>query len=454
MRSEFVQGILTDITERKRMEEQLQRQAFHDSLTGLPNRHLLVDRLEQALKRTERDGATRVAALFLDLDNFKSVNDSLGHETGDLLLVAVAQRLRGCIRPEDTLARFGGDEFVVLIENAEDPSGAIRVAQRITDELRRPFSIVGRELFVAASIGIAFGGRRAKSSEDLLRDADTAMYRAKEETADYRVFDTGMYLLRAVGRLELENDLRRAVERSEFLLHYQPIVHLEDAKLRGVEALVRWAHPERGLLEPDEFVSLAEESGVVVPMGERLLERACRQAKDWQEERPLTPPLVVSINVSAKQLVRPDFADTVEGVLKGTGFDGRCLTLDVTETASVGVLEGGTMALDRLRAPGVRISIDDFGTGYSSLSYLKRLPADALKIDKSFVAGLGIDLEDTAVVGMVIELAHAFGMEAIAEGVETEAQARLLGEMGCDFDQGFYFAKPLPPEAMSEYLAR
>ncbi len=440
----FVQGILSDTTERKRAEERLHHQAVHDPLTDLPNRRLFVDRLGQALRRTGRR-QNRVAVLFMDLDGFKVVNDSLGHEAGDLLLGRVARRLGRCLRPEDTLARFGGDEFVVLleVEAAADPAeAAVQVAERIADEIGRPFSIEGRQLFVDASIGIAVGEASTKRPEDLLRDADTAMYRAKDEGSGYKVFDPGMHL-RAVSRLELMNDLRRAVERDEFVLHYQPIVHLEDGTVRGMEALVRWNHPERGFLNPDEFVPLAEESGLVVPMGEMVLEEACRQAKEWQENNPRTPPPVMSVNLSARQLRRPDLSENVGQALKKTGFDGSCLTLDVTETAYVEVLEESTAALDRLRAMGVKISIDDFGTGYSSLSYLKRLAADALKIDKSFVGGLGTDPEDTAVVRMIVELAHTFGMETIAEGVETAEQAALLGEMGCDRVQGYLFSEPL-----------
>jgi EAL domain-containing protein (putative c-di-GMP-specific phosphodiesterase class I) len=256
-----------------------------------------------------------------------------------------------------------------------------------------------------------------------------------------------------VDRLELENDLRRAIEQDEFVVHYQPIVNLQTGQLWGVEALVRWQHPKRGLLDPGEFVPVAEESGLVVPMGVVVLEEACRRARGWQEEHPRMPPLVVSVNLSARQLSRPDLAETVEGVLERTGFEGKCLALDVTETVYVGALEGNTAALSRLREMGVGISLDDFGTGYSSLAYLKRLPADALKIDRSFVAGLGEDIEDTAIVGMVIELAHTLGMEAVAEGVESEGQAALLAEMGCDTAQGYYFSKPMPPEEVPGFLA-
>jgi diguanylate cyclase (GGDEF)-like protein/PAS domain S-box-containing protein len=445
------QSVGRDVTERRRAEQRLEHQALHDPLTGLPNRRLFVDRLGQALRHTRRLG-NQVAVLFMDLDEFKVVNDSLGHEAGDLLLTVVAQRLKRCLRPEDTLARFGGDEFVVLVEGVADATEAIQVSTRITDELRRPFLIEGRELFVAASIGIALGEDRTKSPENLLRDADNAMYRAKDEAAAYRVFDQGMYL-RAVGRLELENDLRRAVERDEFVVHYQPIVHLQNGKIWGVEALVRWNHPERGLLKPSAFVGIMEESGLVVPMGRRVLEVACRQAKVWQTESPRTPPPTLSVNLSARQLGRTDLTKLVEDALSKTGFDGSCLTLDVTETAYVEVLEANTPALDRLRAMGVRISIDDFGTGYSSLAYLKRLPADALKIDKSFVRGIGEDTEDTALVRMIVELAHTFGMKVIAEGVETGKQAALLKEMGCDLAQGYLFSEPLPAQKAANLLS-
>jgi diguanylate cyclase (GGDEF)-like protein/PAS domain S-box-containing protein len=443
----YWQGIIYDLTERKALEERLHYQAFHDLLTELPNRQLFMDRLGQALRRTRRRHY-QIAVLFMDLDDFKVVNDSLGHEVGDLLLTVVAQRLRRCLRPEDTLARFGGDEFVVLLEAVDDSSQAVQVAERITGELRRPFIMEGRDLYVIASIGISLGDARTHHPDALLREADTAMYRAKEAGGDFRVFDPAMYE-RAFTRLEVENDLRRAIEQEEFVVHYQPMVDLQTGELWGLEALVRWDHPERGLLQPSEFVPVAEQSGLVIPMGEQILREACFRAKEWQEADPRIPPLVMSVNLSASQLSRLDLAETVERVLGETGLEGSCLTLDVTETVYVKVLAGNTTILDRLRALGVRFSIDDFGTGYSSLSYLKRLPADAIKIDRSFVKGLGEDVEDTAVVRMIIELAHTLGLEVIAEGVETEEQAALLKEMCCDLAQGFYFSKPLPPGAAS-----
>ena len=451
-RSRFWQGVITDVTERKVLEEELEHQAFHDPLTDLSNRRLFMDRLGHALARTQRRRGMRVAVLFMDLEGFKVVNDSLGHETGDRLLVAVSERLKGCLRPEDTPARFGGDEFVVLLEDVEGPQEAVRVAERIIDELKNRFVLDGRELYARASIGIALGEDRTKDPDDLLRDADTAMYRAKDGGTGYSVFDTVMYE-KAINRLEAENALGRAVEQEEFVLHYQPIVSLQTGEVLEVEALVRWGHPERGLLDPDEFVPMAEESGLVVPMGEQVLREACLRAKEWQDAHPRLPPLVISMNLSARQLSRPDLADTVEGILKETELNGSCLTLDITETIYVRALAGNTETLHRLRDLGARISIDDFGVGYSSLAYLKRLPADALKIDRSFVRGLGEDVEDTAIVHMIIELAHTLGVEVIAEGVESERQATLLKEMGCDMAQGYHFSKPLPPEEIPVLLS-
>ena len=442
---------IQDITERKVLEERLEHRAFHDPLTDLPNRQLFMDRLRQALRRNMRRH-NQVAVLFMDLDSFKVVNDSLGHEVGDHLLTVVAQRLRRCLRPEDTLARFGGDEFVMLIEAVDDPAQAVQVAERITEELHRPFIMEGRDLYVLASIGISLGDARTHDPDDLLREADTAMYRAKDEGGDFRVFNPVMYK-RAFRRLEVENDLRRAIEQEEFVVHYQPMVDLQTGELWGVEALVRWEHPERGLLEPSEFVLVAEESGLVIPMGEQILRESGFRAKEWQVENPRLPPLVMSVNLSARQLSRLDLADTVERVLGETGLEGSYLILDVTETVYVKVLAGNTAMLDRLRGLGVRFSIDDFGTGYSSLSYLKRLPADAIKIDQPFVKGLGEHFEDTAVVRMIIELAHTLGLEIIAEGVETEKQAILLKEMGCDLAQGYHFSKPLPPEEIPALLS-
>jgi diguanylate cyclase (GGDEF)-like protein len=447
----YWQGILYDITQRKEAEEWLEHRAFHDTLTDLPNRQLLFDRLGHALARTER-GSSGVAVLFMDLDRFKVVNDSLGHETGDRLLVVASERLAGCLRPEDTLARFGGDEFVVLVEDLESPEQAIRVAERLIECLEEPFVLEGwGELFVRASVGIAFGTAPMKSAEDLLRDADTAMYRAKYEGLDYAVFDLGLYE-QAVRRLELENDLRRAIEREELVLHYQPIVDFGSKEVWGVEALVRWKHPERGLLGPAEFIALAEETGLIVPIGRWVLHEACQRTKWWQQSYPSGAPLRVVVNFSAMQLHHTGCEEAIREALASSGLGAESLSLDITESVFIHALEGDTLILRRLEELGVGICIDDFGVGYSSLSYLKRLPADALKIDKTFVKGIGEDDEDTAIVGMVVELAHTLGMKVIAEGVETDRQSVLLEEMGCDMAQGFHFDRALPPEAVSELL--
>jgi len=390
--------------------------------------------------------------LFMDLDGFKIVNDSLGHEVGDHLLVLVAKRLRRSLRPEDTLARFGGDEFVVLLEDVEDAGEAVRVAERITNELKRPFVMDGRSFVASVSIGIAQGNARTKSPLDLLRDADTAMYRAKNEHTDHRVFDPAMYE-RALKRLELESDLRRGVEDQEFVVHYQPIVDLETGETWGMEALLRWEHPERGLLEPSEFLSIIEESGLAIPTGEHVLEEACCQAQRWQEQRPFTPPLVVSVNLSAVELERSNLAHVGAEILGKTGLNPRRLSLDVTEATYIRILEERIATLDLLKELGVGVAIDDFGAGYSSISYLKRLPADILKIDRSFVRGVGEVEEDTAIVRMVIGLAHTLGMKVVGEGIEEWEQAALLAEMDCDMGQGFYFSRPLLPEAVPGFLA-
>jgi diguanylate cyclase (GGDEF)-like protein/PAS domain S-box-containing protein len=447
----YWQGVLHDITERKGAEEQLEHRAFHDPLTDLPNRQLFLDRLGHVLVRTERRRGRRAGVLFMDLDGFKIINDSLGHEMGDLLLVAVGERLEGCLRPEDTLARFGGDEFVVLVEDVEGPEQAMRVAERLIDGLKSPFVLEGRELFVRTSMGIALGTSPTKSAEDLLRDADTAMYRAKEESLEYAVFDPHLYE-RAVWRLELENALQRALEREELVLYYQPIFELGSQEVWGVEALVRWKHPERGLLDPAEFVELAERTGLIGPLGRWVLNEACRRTKGWQQSYPRSAPLRVIVNFSAKQLRHPSCVEDIEEALRESGLGARSLSLDVTESAFVGALEDNALLIQRIENLGVGISIDDFGTGYSSLSYLKRLPANVLKIDKYFVKGIGKDDEDTAIVRMVVELAHTLGMKVIAEGVETNGQVALLEEMGCDMAQGFHFERPLPHEAASEFL--
>ena len=444
---------LRDITERKTLEQQLTRQALHDPLTGLPNRILLMNRLELALARTKRRGS-KVAVLFLDLDNFKFVNDSLGHEAGDELLIAVSERLGTCLRPGDTVARLGGDEFAILLEDVEGTSEARRVAERIVEELRAPFTLGGQETFVTPSIGVAEGDSGREQPEDLLREADLAMYRAKEEgKARHRVFDPRMEA-QIVERLRLENDLRRALERDELGVHYQPLVHLATGRIMGMEALARWEHPERGLVPPDEFVPLAEEIGLIVPIGRRVLRQACRQAREWHELYPYGPALGMGVNLSERQLRHPDLVGDVEEALREAGLNPHQLILEITESALVGDEEHYIGTLQRLRNLGVRFALDDFGTGYSSLSYLKRLPASLLKIDASFVKRIGEDAEDEVLVSGIVHVASGLRLSVLAEGVETPQQLARVRSLGCDLVQGNYFSKPLPSQAAGELLAR
>ena len=441
------------VTERKALEESLRHQALHDPLTDLPNRTLFLDRLEEALARLGRGGSS-VAVLFLDLDDFKVVNDSLGHEAGDALLVAVSGRLRACLRPEDTVARFGGDEFAVLLDNGTVAGDdAALVAERIVEGLREPFVVKGREISISPSIGIVMATSSRDRPMDLLRKADIAMYEAKAKgQARYEVFDPTMNI-RILERLEVENDLRRAIERGELRVHYQPKVLVSTGKIVGTEALVRWEHPERGLLSPAAFISIAEETGLIVPLGRWVLTEACRQTREWQELYPSDSPLVVCVNVSGRQLRHPELARDVERVLQETGLEPGNLNLEITESVLVEGELTNLAALRELKRLGVKLMLDDFGTGYSSLSYLKRLPADFLKIDRSFTKGLGKDPKDEGIVSAVIDLARVLGMKEIAEGVETTEQAAHLRELGCRYAQGYLFSKPLPAEGIGELLA-
>jgi diguanylate cyclase (GGDEF)-like protein/PAS domain S-box-containing protein len=445
-------GVYTDITERKRMEERLEYQAFHDLLTDLPNRRLFMDRLKQTLRRTERRHERKVALLFMDLDNFKIVNDSLGHELGDKLLVAVVERLRSSLRPGDTLARLGGDEFTVLIEDVRSPENVVRVAERIAEDLRGHFVIEGRELFVSASIGIVMGDARTKSAEELLRDADTAMYQAKEDAADFRMFEPGMYE-RALERMELENDLRRALEKEEFSVHYQPKFRLgQQERAEEVEALVRWEHPQRGFMLPDEFIPIAEETGLIISIGGWVMKEACYQAKEWQERYPNDPPLGVCVNLSAAQVRHPGLLQDVRQALRESGLEPASLTLEITEGALLKDTELLKIIFGELKALGVRLAIDDFGKEYSSLSYLKRLPVDVLKINGPFVKSLGEDSTNTTIVETVISLAHSLDLEVTGEGVERAEQLEQLKSMECDFVQGYYLVRPQPSEEVETLL--
>jgi diguanylate cyclase (GGDEF)-like protein/PAS domain S-box-containing protein len=443
-------NVLGDAFERQLADDDTRHRALHDPLTGLPNRVLFMDRLQQALERLRRRRSP-TAILVLDIDRFQLVNDSLGHQIGDELLSAAAPRLKQAVRSSDTVARFGGDEFGILLEEIEGEREAVEMAQRIAGVFTRPFVLGGNEHFVTVSIGIALamGGELA---EDVIRNADAAMYRAKERgRARYELFDEGMRG-RAMSRLRVENDLRRALERDELTLDYQPMVSCRDHSIVGVEALIRWEHPERGRIAPGDFIPVAEENGLIEPIGRWVLETACRQGARWYHQRPDAVPISMSVNLSAVQVASRGLADTVDSALRASGLDPSCLTLEITESIMLGDTEGLTETLDALKAIGVRLMLDDFGTGYASLSYLTRLPIDALKVDRSFIDGLGTEPRDTAITEAIVAMSHALSLEVVGEGAETELQVAELGRLGCDYVQGFHFSRPLPAEAVTEML--
>ena len=446
-------GISRDITDRKKAEEQLQRQAFYDPLTDLPNRALFLDRLHHLFQRARRSlGSPQFAVLYLDLDRFKGINDSLGHQAGDELLIATARRLERCLRPGDTLARLGGDEFTVLLDDVRSERDATGVAERIHQEMAAPLKIRGAEVFSSVSVGIALSSTGHECPEDMLRDADTAMYRAKAGgRASHQVFDGDMHR-RAVSSLRLETDLRRALERHEIVPYYQPVVDLETCTVVGFEALARWRHPSRGVLLPDLFVPVAEETGLVVELGAWMLGEACQQAREWQQKHPLLAALGISVNVSGRQLSQGSVASDVERVLGATGLDPACLTLEITESALVHSSSAGASAVERLHAMSVGLHLDDFGTGYSSLTYLHSFPVQALKIDRSFVSRMCQAPQQAAIVKAIVSLAHDLEMEVVAEGVETLAQLEALRALGCRRGQGFLFSKPLPPDLAERLL--
>jgi diguanylate cyclase (GGDEF)-like protein/PAS domain S-box-containing protein len=447
-----VHAIVRDITERLDLQEQLSHQAFHDALTGLSNRALFMDRLAQAIARSSRHDDA-IAVLFLDLDDFKVINDSLGHKAGDHLLIEMAERLQRCVRKGDTVARLGGDEFTVLVEETKGPYGAEYVAARIAEELQRPFNLDGHEVFVTTSIGIALSGPDASEPDDLLRDADVAMYEAKNQgKSRYAIFDVAMNT-RAWKRLELEIEMRRALERGDFSVFYQPVVRLDTGRIVEVEALARWNHRSGRLIAPVEFIPVAEETGLILHLGRWILQEACQQVRAWQLAHPTDPPLMLSVNLSTRQLKHPQLIEDIMSDLEGADFDPTCLKLEITESVALDDREATIAALHELRRLGIHLAIDDFGTGYSALGYLKRLPVDTLKIDRSFVDGLGRDLEDTAIVRAVVAFAKTLSLTVTAEGIERSEQLHHLRELGCECGQGFFFSRPLPCYEMEEMLA-
>jgi diguanylate cyclase (GGDEF)-like protein len=446
-------ALQNEVTERKRVEKQLLHNAFHDSLTNLPNRALFMDRLEHALAYSKRHKNYLFAVLFLDMDRFKAVNDSLGHSKGDQLLIAIARRLEECLRSGDTITRLGGDEFVFLLEDIKDINKATDVADRIQKALTLPFNLGGHEVFITTSIGIALSTKVYQQAEDILRDADIAMYRAKAlGKGGYEVFDTSMHT-QALTLLQLETELRRAIERGEFRLYYQPIVLLESGRITGFEALVRWQHPDRGLVSPADFIPLAEETGLIIPIGWWVLREACRQIRTWHVKFPVTEPLAISVNISGKQFSQPDLIEQIEQILQETGIDARSLKLEITESVLMENAESAAAMLVQMQALGIRFSMDDFGTGYSSLSYLHRFPINTLKIDRAFINGLNVDMEKMDIIRTIVALACSLDMDVIAEGVETCQQMYQLKALKCDFGQGYFFSKPLNSEMAAALIA-
>lgn len=441
-----------DITERKRAEEQLIHDAIHDGLTGLANRVFFMNQLQMALKMSERHSGYEFAILFVDVDRFKRINDSLGHVVGDQLLVAIANVLTRCTKPTDTVARLGGDEFAILLEDIHDIHDAIRVAQRIQDDLVPPFRLAGHDVVTTASIGIVLSAADYQHGTELMRDADIAMYRAKDNGRNcYEVFDKVMHA-RAVQMLKLEADLQRAIDQQEFVVHYQPIVSLTTGQLTGFEALIRWQSPQ-GMIPPNHFIPLAEDNGMIVPIGEWILQSACQQLWAWQQEFPHAANLQMSVNLASRQLAEENLIAEIELILQSTGLSGTCLKLELTERM---LMENSTVVvsrLEKLKERNIRLSIDDFGTGFSSLSYLHQFPIDTLKIDRSFVDQMDSTTSQSGIVQAIVNLAHALKMDAIAEGIETQQQVQTLQSLGCEYGQGYFFARPLPADQVRSLLA-
>jgi len=442
-----------NLTERLELGERLAAQAMHDPLTGLANRALFLERLSTAMARAG-DDPTSVGVMFVDLDNFKYVNDSLGHEAGDRLLALLARRFEALLRDSDLVGRFGGDEFLILCEHLGDANDALDVARRIVSSVTLPFMLDDDEVFLAASAGLAVPTGPDDPPESLLRDASIALYRAKElGKSRVELFEVPMRV-RSLERLQIDRDLRRGLAEGQFRLLYQPIVNLESGTVAGFEALLRWEREEGELLAPDAFLSVAEDTGIVVPIGAWALREACRQTAWWHESIPEAPPFSMSVNLSGRELALPDLAARVAVVLDETGVDPSGLTFELRETAVLHDFDAALAALKGLCGLGVRLSIDDFGTGFSSLGYLKRLPVDSVKIDRAFIDGLGLDDDDTDIVGAVVSMAHALGLTVIAEGVETPEQLHQLEALGCDAAQGFYFARPQPAGVVAPLLRR
>ena len=446
-------GSQTDITARKKAEEKLRHDAHHDSLTGLPNRAVFLDRLARSVSRARRRDDYLFAVLFLDVDRFKLVNDSSGHRTGDQLLMAVARRLENALRPGDMVARHGGDEFTILLDHLRDQHDVETIVQRIERHLSGPFDICGEELVINASIGITLSSVACHDPEQMLRDADIAMYRAKARgRGRYKFFSSDMHQ-DIVSTLRVESDLRSAIKNEEFLAHYQPIVSFERGRISGFEALIRWRHPQRGLIPPGQFIPVAEESGLINQVGRWILREASRQMNEWHQRFASLPPLTISINLSTRQFSQPDLIERINAVLAETGLRPESLKIEITESAVMENAESAVEMLNQLKALGVQLSIDDFGTGYSSFNYLHRFPIDTLKIDRSFISRMDLQPENVEIVRTIIALAHNLGMKVVAEGIETPAQMNRLRDLGCEYGQGYYLARPMDSAAAENFIA-
>ena len=445
-------GSLTDVTDQKQAEKLLLHNAFHDALTGLPNRALFMDRLKHALAEVKKGEGYSFGVLFLDLDRFKVVNDSLGHQIGDQLLVATARRLESCLRPGDIVARLGGDEFAVIVDHVRHVSDAIQAAERIREHLGAPFNLSGHEVFISASIGIALNQTASEEPDEIIRNADTAMYRAKDQGRGcFELFDKGMHV-RNAALSQLETGLRGALARDEFRVHYQPIISLETWRISGFEALIRWDHPELGYISPLKFIPVAEETGLIIPIGLWVLREACQQLRAWQRQFPSDPPLSMSVNLSGRQFSQPDLIDQISQILAETGLDASSLKIEITESAIIENIDAAALMLKRIKALGVRLSLDDFGTGYSSLSYLHRFPIDTLKIDRSFVSRINLP-KNAEIVKTILTLASNLGMDVVAEGVETRDQIIQLTGLNCEYVQGYLLSKPIDGRAMRELIS-
>ena len=448
----YYEGSVIDITKRKRAEEQLHHHALHDALTNLPNRLLFQDRLRFALTRAQRT-QEGIAVLFVDLDNFKVVNDSMGHEAGDTLLKEIGARLQAATRAEDTIARMGGDEFTLLLEGLHSVEGAMQVAENIVAQLQQPITLGEREIFASASIGIVYSDDATALPEDLLRDADTAMYQAKTGgKAGYALFDLGMNI-QVSERLEIETGLRFALDRDELRVHYQPLVDLETGRMTGVEALVRWEHPTLGMIAPGKFIAIAEDTGLIIPIGYWVLEESCRQMQAWKNTHPDYGAFTVSVNLSGKQLLRADVVERVQDILAHTGLMPVDLKLEITESVMMADVKATVAKLTQLKDLGIKLAMDDFGTGYSSIASLNLFPLDTVKIDRSFVARLAEQEEAQSVIAAIVMLSKALNLNITGEGIETKEQLAHLQGLGCQIGQGYYFAKPLPPEALEVKMA-